>query len=38
MRCKIQIIFFKAPEARKKAVVAKPGEPAKLEPPPAKGT
>lgn len=35
---KFQIIFFKAPELRKKVVTAKPGEPPKLEPPPAKGT
>lgn len=35
---KIKIIFFKAPESRKKVVTAKPGEPPKLEPPPAKGT
>jgi len=35
---KIQIIFFKAPEARKKVVTAKPVEAPQLEPPPAKGT
>ena len=35
---KIKKNFFKGPEARKKVVTAKPGEPPKLEPPPAKGT
>lgn len=38
MACgKIKIIFLKAP-GRKKVVTEKPGEPPKLEPPPAKGT